>query len=210
MVRTPLVRVSAGTGCPRRSGGEAREPRVVAGARGQRRAPRGARAPARRSTGPRGSRRGSRRRARPSGPRPRRTPGRRHDREAASRLPYVMVPVLSSRMTSTSPEASTARPLIASTLNRATRSMPAMPMADSSPPMVVGMRHTRSATRATIVDGHAGELAERDAGSRSPSGTRASAPRAGSRARSRWVSAGAGRPRRARSSGRGTSRPGRP
>ena len=61
-----------------------------------------------------------------------------------------MVPVLSSRMTSTSPDASTARPLIASTLNRATRSMPAMPMADSRPPMVVGIRHTSSATRATV------------------------------------------------------------
>ena len=69
--------------------------------------------------------------------------------DEASRLPNVIVPVLSSRMTSTSPAASTARPLIASTLNRATRSMPAMPIADSRPPMVVGMRHTRSATSAT-------------------------------------------------------------
>ncbi len=70
--------------------------------------------------------------------------------EAASRLPYVMVPVLSRRMTSTSPDASTARPLIARTLNRATRSMPAMPIAERSPPIVVGMRQTRRATRATV------------------------------------------------------------
>ncbi len=39
---------------------------------------------------------------------------------------------------------------MASTLKRATRSMPAMPMADSRPPMVVGMRQTRSATSATV------------------------------------------------------------
>ena len=39
---------------------------------------------------------------------------------------------------STSPAASTARPDMASTLKRTSRSMPAMPMADSSAPMVVG------------------------------------------------------------------------
>ena len=61
-----------------------------------------------------------------------------------------MVPVLSSRMTSTSPEASTARPLMARTLKRATRSMPAMPMAESRPPIVVGMRHTSRATSDTV------------------------------------------------------------
>ena len=49
-----------------------------------------------------------------------------------------------------SPEASTARPLMASTLKRATRSMPAMPMADNRPPIVVGMRQTSRATRATV------------------------------------------------------------
>ena len=70
--------------------------------------------------------------------------------DAARRLPYVIVPVLSSRMTSTSPDASTARPLIARTLNRATRSMPAMPIAESRPPMVVGMRQTSRAMRATV------------------------------------------------------------
>ena len=69
---------------------------------------------------------------------------------AARRLPKVIVPVLSRMITSTSPEASTARPLMASTLKRATRSMPAMPIAESNPPIVVGMRQTRSATRATV------------------------------------------------------------
>ena len=62
------------------------------------------------------------------------------------RLPSVMVPVLSSSMVSTSPAASTARPLIGITLWRISRSMPAMPMAESRPPMVVGIRHTSSAT----------------------------------------------------------------
>ncbi len=67
----------------------------------------------------------------------------------ARRLPYVMVPVLSSSRTSTSPAASTARPDMASTLRWTSRSMPAMPMADSSAPIVVGIRQTRSATSTT-------------------------------------------------------------
>ena len=62
------------------------------------------------------------------------------------RLPSVIVPVLSSSSVSTSPAASTARPLIASTFLRSSRSMPAMPMAESRPPMVVGIRQTSSAT----------------------------------------------------------------
>ena len=57
-----------------------------------------------------------------------------------------MVPVLSSSSVSTSPAASTARPDMASTLKRTSRSMPAMPMADNSAPMVVGMSVTKSAT----------------------------------------------------------------
>ena len=65
----------------------------------------------------------------------------------AWRLPSVMVPVLSSSSVVTSPAASTARPLIAITLCWIIRSIPAIPIADSSPPMVVGMRHTSSATR---------------------------------------------------------------
>ena len=43
------------------------------------------------------------------------------------------------------PAASTARPDIASTLNRTSRSIPAMPMADKSAPMVVGIRQTSRA-----------------------------------------------------------------
>ena len=57
-----------------------------------------------------------------------------------------MVPVLSSSSEFTSPAASTALPLIASTLCCITRSMPAMPMADSSPPMVVGIKQTSNET----------------------------------------------------------------
>ena len=56
------------------------------------------------------------------------------------------MPVLSSNSVFTSPAASTARPLIASTLRCTSRSMPAMPIADSNAPMVVGIRHTSSAT----------------------------------------------------------------
>ena len=42
---------------------------------------------------------------------------------------------------------------MASTLCCITRSMPAMPMAESRPPMVVGIRHTSSETR-TAMRGH--------------------------------------------------------
>ncbi len=63
------------------------------------------------------------------------------------RLPKVMVPVLSSSSVSTSPEASTARPDLAITLARTSRSMPAMPIAESRPPIVVGIRVTSSAIR---------------------------------------------------------------
>ena len=74
----------------------------------------------------------------------------------ACRLPSVMVPVLSSSSVSTSPAASTARPDMASTLKRTSRSMPAMPMADNSAPMVVGIRVTNSATRIDDGNGAAG------------------------------------------------------
>ena len=63
----------------------------------------------------------------------------------ARRLPNVIVPVLSSSSVSTSPAASTARPEVASTLRCTSRSMPAMPIADSSAPIVVGIRQTSSA-----------------------------------------------------------------
>ena len=67
--------------------------------------------------------------------------------ENASRLPKVIVPVLSKRRVSTSPAASTARPLRARTLNWTSRSIPAMPIGDNRPPIVVGIRQTSSATR---------------------------------------------------------------
>ena len=71
----------------------------------------------------------------------------------AWRLPRVIVPVLSRSRTSTSPAASTARPDMAMTLARIMRSMPAMPIAESRPPIVVGMRQTRSDTRTVTVTG---------------------------------------------------------
>ena len=72
---------------------------------------------------------------------------------AAWRLPSVMVPVLSSSRTSTSPAASTARPEVAITFACIMRLMPATPIADSRPPMVVGIRHTSSAMSAVMVIG---------------------------------------------------------
>ena len=64
----------------------------------------------------------------------------------ALRLPIVIVPVLSSSSVSTSPATSTALPLLAMRFARRARSMPAMPMAASSAPIVVGIRQTSSAT----------------------------------------------------------------
>ena len=68
----------------------------------------------------------------------------------ASRFPMVMVPVLSSSSVWTSPAASTARPDIARTLRCTMRSIPAMPIAESNAPIVVGIRHTSSATSTMI------------------------------------------------------------
>ena len=70
---------------------------------------------------------------------------------AAWRFPWVMVPVLSSSNTSTSPAASTARPDVAMTLACIMRLMPATPTADSRPPMVVGIRHTSKAISAVML-----------------------------------------------------------
>ena len=78
------------------------------------------------------------------------TPGTGRKR-AAWRLPSVIVPVLSSSSTETSPAASTARPEVASTLRRTRRFMPAMPMAESSAPIVVGMSATNSAASTASV-----------------------------------------------------------
>ncbi len=71
----------------------------------------------------------------------------------AWRLPSVMVPVLSSSSTSTSPAASTARPDVAITFACIMRLMPATPMADSSPAIVVGIRHTSSAISTVTLTG---------------------------------------------------------
>ena len=78
------------------------------------------------------------------------TPGTGRKR-AAWRLPSVIVPVLSSSSTETSPAASTARPEVASTLRRTRRFMPAMPIAESSAPIVVGMSETKSAASTASV-----------------------------------------------------------
>src|SRR5262249_22987429 len=75
----------------------------------------------------------------------------------AWRLPSVIVPVLSRSNVSTSPAASTARPDIASTLKRTSRSIPAMPIADNNAPIVVGINVTKSAMRTTTDTGPAGE-----------------------------------------------------
>ena len=78
------------------------------------------------------------------------TPGTGRN-SVAWRLPSVIVPVLSSSSTSTSPEASTARPDMASTLRCTSRSIPAMPIAERSAPIVVGISATSSAI-STVCD----------------------------------------------------------
>ena len=60
----------------------------------------------------------------------------------ALRLPMVIVPVLSSNNVSISPAVSTALPDLVITLARSARSIPAIPIAERSPPIVVGIRHT--------------------------------------------------------------------
>jgi hypothetical protein len=87
--------------------------------------------------------------------RPSRLPSRPapESNSVACRLPSVIVPVLSSSSVFTSPAASTARPDIASTLCCTSRSMPAMPIAESRPPIVVGIRHTSSETSTNTVCG---------------------------------------------------------
>ena len=131
---TPLMRVCAVNGDERR--------RRPARARGCRSAP----WPAPRSSALRASRRRGSRAARRR-PAPARVTPLAGTNASACRLPKVMVPVLSSSSVAQSPAASTARPLIASTLRRTSRSIPAMPIAESSAPIVVGIRHTSSATR---------------------------------------------------------------
>jgi hypothetical protein len=133
----------------------------------------------------------------------------------AWRLPCVMVPVLSSSSTSTSPAASTARPEVAITLACIMRLMPATPTADSRPPMVVGIRHTSSATSAvsdTTVPAPAASTLNTENGSSVTVTIRNTSVSATSRMVSAislgvfWRLA----PRPCRSCGRGTTRPGSP
>ena len=72
-------------------------------------------------------------------------------KSVALRLPIVMVPVLSSRSVSTSPAVSTALPDLVITFARSARSIPAIPIAESKPPIVVGIRQTKSERNAAIV-----------------------------------------------------------
>ena len=61
-------------------------------------------------------------------------------------LPNVIVPVLSNIKISTSPAASIALPLIAKTLAWFNLLIPAIPIADSNAPIVVGAKHTNNAS----------------------------------------------------------------
>ena len=71
----------------------------------------------------------------------------------AWRLPNVIVPVLSSNNTSTSPAASTARPEVAITLACIIRLIPATPIAESKPAIVVGIKQTNNETSTVILAG---------------------------------------------------------
>src|SRR5450432_1240196 len=68
-------------------------------------------------------------------------------------FPIVIVPVLSSNRVSRSPAVSTALPLLVITFALSALSIPAMPMALSNPPMVVGIRQTYKETKAAMVIG---------------------------------------------------------
>ena len=68
----------------------------------------------------------------------------------ALRLPIVIVPVLSSNSVSISPAVSTALPDFVITLARNARSIPAIPMAESNPPIVVGIKQTNRERMAAI------------------------------------------------------------
>ncbi|MNQ92244.1 hypothetical protein D3C85_1076630 [compost metagenome] len=65
----------------------------------------------------------------------------------------VMVPVLSNSSTSISPAVSTALPDFVITLARKALSIPAIPIAESNPPIVVGIKQTNKAMKAAIVMG---------------------------------------------------------
>ena len=118
-------------------------------------------------------------------------------KRVAWRLPSVIVPVLSSSSTDTSPAASTARPEVASTFLRTSRFMPAMPIAESRAPIVVGISATKSAASTASVTLVLGVVRHRRQRGARPRRTRSRARRAGSRGRSRSASAAGSRPRRA-------------
>ena len=65
----------------------------------------------------------------------------------------MIVPVLSNNKTSISPAVSTALPDFVITLARKALSIPAIPMADNNPPIVVGIKHTKREIKAAIVIG---------------------------------------------------------
>ncbi|MCY1528392.1 hypothetical protein D9M68_634940 [compost metagenome] len=65
----------------------------------------------------------------------------------------VMVPVLSKSNTSISPAVSTALPDLVITFALKALSIPAMPMADNKPPIVVGIKQTKSEIKAAMVIG---------------------------------------------------------
>ncbi|MNX83370.1 hypothetical protein D3C86_1151310 [compost metagenome] len=62
-----------------------------------------------------------------------------------------MVPVLSKSSTSISPAVSTAFPDFVITLARKALSIPAIPMADNNPPMVVGIKQTNNEIKEAMV-----------------------------------------------------------
>ena len=64
-----------------------------------------------------------------------------------------MVPVLSNNKTSISPAVSTAFPLFVMTFARKALSIPAIPIADNKPPIVVGIKHTNNEIKAPMVMG---------------------------------------------------------
>ena len=68
----------------------------------------------------------------------------------AFRFPIVIVPVLSNKSTSISPAVSTAFPLLVITFALKALSIPAIPIADNKPPIVVGIRHTNNEINAAI------------------------------------------------------------
>src|SRR5882762_8091606 len=65
----------------------------------------------------------------------------------------VMVPVLSNNNTSISPAVSTALPDLVITFALKALSIPAIPIAESNPPIVVGIKQTKSEINAAIVIG---------------------------------------------------------